>query len=281
MANCIWCKGPTHHEPEEHILPEGLVGEARFTVGRATTAIVRLVLENDQVCRQCNLKRLAPLDGYLQKQLGIFKVFLNRTGTKHGKAAKVEKPGIYAVHRSNGPHIHLSSENKKIVTQDGIVIQPPQNHPEAARVTGFQKIGPVAELQFTVPIRFGKWFFRALHKIAFEMLCFQEGVEFVLNPQFNPIRDYVLRGRGSREIFMSRELNTGEWGMPSVTMHKISGEADWIAELRLGPVFFVDLSPDGVYGAGIEKELEEKGFMRVSEKVGIAKQETREVHITQ
>jgi len=192
MANCIWCKSPTDDEPEEHILPEGLVGEARFTVARVSTASVRLVLKNGQVCRHCNVKRLAPLDGCLQKQLGIFKVFLNRTGTKHSKAAKVEKPGIYAVHRSDGPHIHLNAERKKIVTQDGIVMQPPQKHPEAARVTGFQKIGPVAELKFTITIRFGKWFFRALYKIAFEMLCFQEGAEFTLDPRFDPIRDYVL-----------------------------------------------------------------------------------------
>jgi len=51
--------------------------------------------------------------------------------------------------------------------------------------------------------------------------------------------------------------------------------------LRLGPMFFVDLSPEGGFGGRIEKELEEKGFVRVNEKVGLIKQETKEAHINQ
>ena len=265
MGTCIWCKEPTDNEPDEHILPEGLVGEARFAVVGANDDVL-LVLKDDEVCLDCNVKRLNPLDTYLQKQLGIFKVFLNRTGNKRGRPAKIEKPGIFGIHRSDGPHIYLNAEKKRIVTEDGIVIQPTQNHPDAVHLTAVKKTGTTVEANFTFNMRLdSKPFRRALYKIGFEMLCFQQGTEVVLDPRFDPIRDYVLRARGSRDIFASQSLNGGEWERPGVTMHKIAGTPDWIAELRLGPMFFVDLGPDGGFTGGTGTQLEEKRFRRLSD----------------
>lgn len=272
MTVCIWCKMPTHDEPEEHILPHGLVGEARFTASGRGTEEICLVLKDDEVCEDCNVKRLNPLDAYLQKQLGFFKIFLNRTGTKRGRPAKIEKPGIFGIHCPDGPHIHLSGERKPIIVEDGIVVQPAKNHPDSVRLTEVKTIGSMAEAKFNFGMRItSKWFFRALHKIAFEMLCFQQGVNFVLDSRFDAIRDYVLRGQGSREMFMTSQLFAGQWEKPGVAMHLMRGTSDWLVELRIGPWFFIDLSPENSFPGGTADQLLALGLVRLCDRAGVIK----------
>lgn len=93
------------------------------------------MLSNDEVCGLCNTRRLKPLDDYLIRPLGIFKVILNQVGTKAGKPPKVERPGVYAVRGEDRADIFINEERRIIYSNDGVAIQPAGNHPEAVRFT--------------------------------------------------------------------------------------------------------------------------------------------------
>lgn len=181
----------------------------------------------------------------------------------------MERPGLYAVRQADGPHIHVNAETHKVAAE-GAIIQPAGGHLEAVRLTNLKVVEKTAEVQFTQPIRLNKKFIRALHKIAFEMLCFQEGPGLVLQERFNPIREYVVWGRGSRTILIGKEAPAGEWERPTVTVHGFqfeSGIQEWAVEMALGPLFFVDLSPDNGVVAGDDKELHATALVRLNDNV--------------
>jgi hypothetical protein len=150
---------------------------------------------------------------------------------------------MHAEHRPDGLFIVLNGERRLITTPSGTVVQPAQQHPDAVRITDFHVTGPVARITLQQPIRVNKRFMRGLHKIGFELLCFRKKAEFVLNRRFDPLRDYIRYGSGSRPILLSSSGNAGSW-TPNFTLKQIAGRDDWIAILQLAATFFIDLSPD-------------------------------------
>lgn len=204
-----------------------------------------LVLKKDQVCGQCNKGPLRSLDEYLQKQFGLLKVLWNSEGSKSGKPARVERPGLLAVRRPDGPCIGLNAGKKKVLEEDGSFIQPSMDREEAVRVDSFEAEGSDVRIRFKQPFRMNKRFMRGLFKIGLELLCLQEGIEFVLDSRFDLIREYVLRGKGSRQVFFCADVV--DVAQPvSLVLHYVDEVHAWVAELSLGITFFVDLSPDNV-----------------------------------
>lgn len=268
VEHCIFCMNPTANEPVEHIAPEGLIGHQQFQVSSQLDREVYLVLDKDQVCGRCNRGPLKDLDEYLQKQFGLLKVLWNSEGTKSGKPAKAERPGLFAVRRPDGPYVGINAETKKVMTDDGVIIQPTRSHPQAVRLEKLEARDNIAKVRFSQPMRMNKRFIRGLHKIAFELLCFQEGLEYVLNSRFDPIREYVLYGKGSRDIVFSIDP-VGTWEKPFFRMHAVPGTQDWVAELNLGAAFFIDLSPgNDLYKRANVDELKASNLLRWSDKEG-------------
>jgi hypothetical protein len=112
-TNCILCRAPTSGEPEEHIAPEGLIGDLEFGSSDPTRPTAeRLVLSDDEVCKKCNTERTSRLDEHLQKQLAFIKPFLNRVGTKRGRPATTILPGFYARGTSSGPEVVFNAADR-------------------------------------------------------------------------------------------------------------------------------------------------------------------------
>lgn len=242
---CIFCLSETYREPIEHIAPEGLVGHQPFQVTYGSIIAEPrkyLVLDNDEVCRRCNNK-LGKLDENLQNQLGFLRTYWNPVGTKSGKATTAQRPGMFAERRSDGPHIHVNAENYDVRTLDGVHIQPAGTHEMAVRVKDFKIEGTLARVTIEQPVRMNKRFVRALHKIGFELLCLQNGAEFVLDQKYDPLREYILHGRGNREILMTRSSPEGSWEKSLFNLRHDPSWPGWLAIIRLGGDFFVDLSP--------------------------------------
>lgn len=248
---CIFCRAATNREATEHIVPEGLVGHQPFEIkfGSVIADPKRLLLlDHDEVCRRCN-HRLGTLDHYLQAQLGFLRTYWNPIGTKSGKVATAQRPGMYAERRSGGPHIALNLEDHAIVTADGVRIPPAGKEELAVRVKDFKVNGRIATLTIQQPVRMNKKFVRALHKIAFELLCFQKGPELVLESMYDPIRDYVLLGRGNREIVLTRSAEAGAWENPHFGLTYDPAWPGWLGIIRLASTFYIDLSPANVFFA--------------------------------
>lgn len=262
---CILCKEPTTpSEPEEHIVEEGFIGHVEFLIESSGGLVStdHLTLRNGEVCGRCN-NAVAPLGEHLQKQLGVYKVLFNAIGTKSGKSAKFERPGFYMYREGGHVHMVINGEPHSITAPDGHVVQPAKNHPEGIQSTGFEHEGGLARTGFNQPMRFNKKFSRALHKIAFELLCHRLGRNHVLDSRYDPLREYVLRGRGSRAIAMATKAEIGPHVQPKIHLVAVPERDAWICELGLGMTFIVDLSPDNFVAQAADPEMLERAGMRL------------------
>lgn len=273
MSRCIFCREPTSGEPAEHIIPEGLVGHRKFTakIEGPIYAEVEdfLVLDDDEVCHRCNTERLNELDEYLQKQLGFLKVVWNDIGTKSGNAAKVERPGLFAQQVDGRPRIVLNDEDEPVTTDDGVVVQPSDDSPRSVEMADFQIEGSIASFKMSQQVRINKRVVRALYKIAFETLCHRKGAEYVLASEFDSIREYVAFGRGNREIAFKTEAEPEAWTTPQIHLRRVPTAEGWLGVVRLGPAFYIDLTPDNsIVTAGEPEDFRSIGMVRWSDKDG-------------
>jgi len=271
MAACLFCRTTTHREPVEHIVPEGLVGHQPFQVSFGSIIAEPrkyLVLDHDEVCRRCNHK-LGRLDEYLQEQLGFLRTYWNPVGTKSGRPASAARPGMFAQHRADGPHVSLNMEDHLIITTDGVRIPPAGTDDMAVRVKDFKVEGRMASMTIQQPTRMNKRFVRALHKIAFELLCLNRGPDFVLQRKYDPIREYVLHGHGSREMILTCSAEAGSWEHPHFGLQHVPNSHGWLAIIRLAATFHVDLSPTNEFFAKASPaELIANNMMKWSDKDG-------------
>ena len=267
----MFCRAATHGEPVEHIAPEGLVGHQPFQVSFGSIIAEPrkyLVLDHDEVCRRCNHK-LGRLDGYLQDQLGFLRTYWNPVGTKSGRPASASRPGMFAQHKADGPHVSLNMEDHPIVTPDGVRIPPAGTDQMAVHVKDFKIEGRVATLTIRQPTRMNKRFVRALHKIAFELLCLNRGPDFVLHSKYDPLREYILHGRGSREMILTCSAEAGSWEQPHLGLRYDPSWPGWLGIIRLAATFYIDLSPTNLFFAKASPaELIANNMMKWSDKDG-------------
>src|SRR6266516_4108740 len=271
MSRCIFCGTPTDREPIEHIVPEGLVGEQPFQVSFGSIIAEPrklLVLDHDEICRRCNHK-LGGLDDYLQDQLGFLRTYFNPVGTKSGRPASAARKGMFAQRKADGPHVSLNAEPHAVVTAEGVRIAPPSDDPMAVRVTDFKVDGRMASMTIHQPTRMNKRFVRALHKIGFELLCLNRGAEFVLHEKFDPLRSYILRGQGSRDMVLTTSAKAGSWEQPLLQLRSDPSWPGWLAIIRLAATFYIDLSPGNEYFAKANlAELEANNMVKWSDRDG-------------
>jgi hypothetical protein len=269
-TNCIFCRSATHREPIEHIVAEGLVGDQEFKVTRDSVVLAghtRLTLEKDEVCGRCN-GRVGELDRYLIEQYGFMRTVWNRIGTKSGRPATAARPGMHAVHRIGGPEIVLNSGRRPIITAEGFTVPPAGTHPLAVRLQKVETTGRIGHVVFQHPMRINKRFLRAIHKIAFELLCLQKGAAFVLTSDFDPMREYILRGKGHRLVALTTSP-VGTWEIPSFGLQSQPHWPGWLATIRLGPTFYVDLTPSSHGFANVDTaELARQGVVLWSDADG-------------
>ncbi len=247
----MFCRATTQREPVEHIVPEGLVGHQPFQVGFGSIIAEPrkyLLLDHDEVCRRCNHK-LGRLDGYLQDQLGFLRTYWNPVGTKSGQPASAKRPGMFAEHKGDGPHVSLNMEDHPIVTPYGVRIPAAGSNEMAVRIKDFKVEGRFATLTIEQPTRMNKKFVRALHKIAFELLCLNRGPDFVLQPKYDPLREYILHGRGAREMVLTCSAEVESWERPHFGLRHDPTWPGWLAIIRLAATFYIDLSPNNEFFA--------------------------------
>lgn len=252
-------------------MPQGLVGHQPFQVSFGSIIAdprKYLVLDHDEVCRRCNHK-LGGLDDYLQDQLGFLRTYFNPVGTKSGQPVSAARKGMFAVRKADGPHVSLNMENVAVVTPDGARIGPAGTDEMAVRVIDFKVEGRMAEMTIRQPTRMNKRFVRALHKIGFELLCLNRGPDFVLNKKFDPLREYILHGRGSREMVMTCSAEEGSWEEPHFALRHDPTWPGWLAVIRLGATFYIDLSPANEFFAKADvAQLEANNMMKWSDQDG-------------
>lgn len=271
-TRCIFCGKATYGEPVEHIVPEGLIGEPDVTEssGHGDAVVTKLTLCDDEVCQACNHGPLAKLDSYLQKQLGLFKILLNRHGTKRGAPASVVRPGLYGHNKAGAVYFAVNAESAPITLASGAIVHPNKDHPEGVSLNDLT-VDPSGAASFKIsqPTRMNRRFCRALYKIGFETLCKAKGPEHVLAQEFDQVREYILRGSGERLIAFPKGVDASLLGRFNIQLVMVPEASGWLAEVALGVPFYLDLtSSSSILGANKRAGLAAEGFVLWSDAHG-------------
>jgi hypothetical protein len=84
-------------------------------------------------------------------------------------------------------------------------------------------------------------FVRGITKMAFELLAFRVGVDTVMGNEYDPVRDFVMRGIGRRFILWRLNTDNTLYGVPEYTLTDPTG-GKAMHFCLFGLEFFVDLT---------------------------------------
>lgn len=133
---------------------------------------------------------------------------------------------------------------------------------KSVRVTKFEAEGDSGAVEFQQQIQMTKAFVRGLYKIAFELLCFQLGADYVLNSSFDLIRQYVRSGKGNRAIAVTIDSPIRPEVKPRLILAP-GLDGGWLVEFRYGPTFLIDLTPDNLVAQRADSEMLKQRNLRL------------------
>lgn len=240
MTTCIWCQRSNQPASIEHIIPEAIGCPEGF------------VLRNGEVCRKCN-NGLASLDQALAQEFDILS-FMAGVPRKRGRKPKVDSRGNFVAYRTeSGPVIAINMDPTPVTTPDGVRVA--ARGGSSRNIAGtLKKAGNIGEVRFGTTIGTSPLFSRATHKIALGAVAYFFGSEVALNPEFDPVREFVVSGKGNRSIIM---ISTSDSAYRN-TVWRPSPGSDVLC-FRLATMdFFVDISPTQTVMPTLVRELKQK-----------------------
>jgi hypothetical protein len=189
LMQCIWCKDPDPVPSFEEIILASLGGPYGFT------------FESGEVCRPCN-NGLGHLDQAVADELDMFAFHMGTT-RRGGRRAGIQNRGnLRAYLTDRGPVIAVNLECHPVTTPDGVYLAAPRGGQRNVRAH-LERRGIQPNLTISTPLGANPKFARGIHKMAFELLAFQIGVESVMDVRFDPIRAFVTEGIGTRHVLLS------------------------------------------------------------------------------
>lgn len=238
MSRCIWCLREHPDSAIEHVIPQ------------AVGCPPDLVLRDGEVCRPCNSHLGVRVDVALvhnfEQMLAIAE--LQATGKTHRRLAGIGNMQISDM--PSGQHVAFSMGSTAIVDEAGTRVGPLRRDRRHATAT-FRDLGNgQGEISGEIAFIHDDRFSRALHKIALELLVFTPTPDIVYESRFDLIRDYVMRGVGTRRVVMAYTEHDWKARKQQVILSPDGGVT---AEfLFCGCVFFVDLSPQQTFFPRLE-----------------------------
>jgi hypothetical protein len=252
MFECIWRRDCNSIPSEEHIIPEALGCPPEF------------VLKDGAVCERHNNKLGQQLDKAVVHELDLF-AFRSKVPGKKGKNPQINSRGnMVGFWQGRKPVLFINMDRKPVVSEFGPIGKSGGSKRNVeAKV---ERVGNVADVSFSIQLGNAPKFARGLAKIAFSSLAFFHGPETVLSDKFDPIREFVLDGKGERKIAM---FGASDYEYKNEVTPPVQNAAgDYAIHFRLACIeFIVDLSPgmvlfpvfkeklNDMYGSNVWREL--------------------------
>lgn len=191
---CIFCKNDSIESTSiEHIIPESIGSPENFYLPKGT------------VCSKCNNETLAQLDNSLKNFFGVLVPFYIKVNKK-GNPATYNGKNIFVENLNGDIQVHLNIQGDDVQVKEGVRIKSlPKNQGVVNRISWEDTINGTAKISFTQKFEVNKSVKRALHKIAFEYLCYLKGKKFVLSDEYEGVRRYIIDGIGERRILMGEK----------------------------------------------------------------------------
>jgi hypothetical protein len=250
LSKCIWCGKRSSSLDIEHVFPAALGCPNHF------------VLAGNMVCRRCNNK-LSKLDLAVCDEFDLI-AFFSGVPRRGGKSPQVLNRGNFiATIESTGPKISINMNPKPRASHTNVQLGPyggSQRNIKAKFVVN----GNEAIISGSAIFGQGKKFPRGLVKIAFSCLAYHLGGEVASSKAFDPVRNFVLHGNGSRHVLAVKADDDAfllEIGFPYIDSH-----GNCSISFRIACVYFyVDFSPDeALYAKAKAKAEDLYGMDRLS-----------------
>lgn len=221
---CIYClEDSSRSRSVPHVAPEALGPHG-------------LVLPVGAVCDACNHYLGHELDSALVAHpvVALFVQFLGipgkdgRTRTQLGGVRRDIHPNTITIPTS-APVWHVNADGSRGVT-----------------------VRPLLPREFSL-----SRFRRALHHVALNTLATQDGVERVLESDFDPVRAYIRHPRKGERWTYAQYVNLGQGLAPDLLLYLARHETSEIVSMLIGKAaaFAVDLLQTGELAKWAEKDL--------------------------
>ena len=226
---CIWCKKENSSSDIEHIIPESFGCPPGF------------VLSEGAVCKSCN-NGLAHLDQAVSDEFDVI-AFWSDVPRKRGRLPEIRSRGnVVGTSGPGGKTFTFNMERFPVKAHDGTSLGA-FGKSERNIQAAFERDGDLDKVSFSVPIGQGRKFIRGIVKIAFSSFAYFLGADNALAEDFDPIRRFVRRGKGSRSILLIPSQDTSYRNEAKPPFQSENGT--YAVTFRLAAVeFCVDLSPD-------------------------------------
>jgi hypothetical protein len=194
-----------------------------------------------QVCKKCN-NNLGHLDQALTDEFDIV-AYMADVRRKKGKSPAIFNRGnLVGKYTEKGKTIFINMENCPVKSLDGSSIG---GYGKSKRnIKAKLKIEkPFAEISFDVTFGANQKFVRGIYKVAFSSFAYFLGREIALREEYDPIREYVMHGKGKRKILI---LKCSDESYRNQVWAPYSAENEaYVIVLRLAFVeIVVDLTPN-------------------------------------
>lgn len=229
MKRCIWCLHPNQDTAVEHIIPEALGCPSDF------------IFKDGTVCQSCNNK-LGHLD---RAVIDDFDIFLFQAGIKrkHNRLPSIKSRGnLSAGYGPKGKFMCVNMGPGNVHDLLGNLLIPFSDRERHINAS-LEIDGKIAKISYDVKFAVSKKFRRGIYKIAFNSLAFFLGRDKTLLSEFNSIRDFVVKGKDDRTIFMAY---AGDKNFINQVWPPYINKCNFYSMVfRIGLVeFAVDLSPN-------------------------------------
>lgn len=228
MNICIFCKSDSSNSKGiEHIIPESMGCPENFYLKRGV------------VCDSCNNNILSALDSSLQDSFGIIRPFYIMKNKK-GSPLRVRNKFLLMENNSGHMTVHINRKGRDVKLDDGRFLKSIEKKGSSIRFC--EKYNEDGTVSFNIgqDLVFNSKAKRAFHKIAFEFLCWVQGVDVVLNKKFDDLREYVLKGVGDRSVLMGPKVQIAdEQGIHEFKSISLDKEGNMIVPFNLFNFSFI------------------------------------------
>jgi hypothetical protein len=237
---CIFCKNDSSENISiEHIIPEALGCPKGF------------VLSRGEVCKGCN-SSLAYLDKAVIDDFDFF-MFTQGIPRKRNRLPQILSRGnVVGYHKGNEKIIYFNLDKKVKINVNGYSVSPIGK--SERNIAAKFKDNTVS---FQTKVGADPKFARGIQKIAFSSIVYFIGSELFLGNEYDPIRDFIINGKGDRKIILLPADNKEYVNEVRPLVFDSDSKGEYGIMLRLGwLVFLVDLSPQMRYFPIFKKQAE-------------------------
>jgi hypothetical protein len=226
---CIWCSGNATDDHVEHIIPEALGCPPNFT------------LPGTVVCRKCN-NGLAYLDRAVADEFDFIK-FIAGVPRKGNKTPVVSsRSNVFGSIEAGTPTLSFNMEKHPVLAHNGSRLAPYRKSHRSIDAK-LDVLDQRANISFEATFGDSPNFVRGLTKIAFSSLVYFLGSTTALESDFDPVRQFVHSGIGSRHVMLSASSDTQYRNSAGPPYRQDTGF--FVVTFRIAHIeFLLDLSPN-------------------------------------